>query len=121
MEWITPSSESPRRGFVSKARPMFTHPSVPLVLDDRAGHDGILSVARLNPGLSVAQGQTEMNTIQNRLDQLYPDANRDLGIYIEPLKQEILGDVGRTLLLLSGAGGLVLLIACANIASLLLA
>ena len=95
--------------------------SDPLVLDDRAGHDGILSVARLNPGLSVAQGQTEMNTIQNRLDQLYPDANRDLGIYIEPLKQEILGDVGRTLLLLSGAVGLVLLIACANIASLLLA
>ena len=92
-----------------------------LVLDDRAGHDGILSVARLNPGLSVAQGQTEMNTIQNRLDQLYPDANRDLGVYIEPLKQEILGDVGRTLLLLSGAVGLVLLIACANIASLLLA
>ena len=62
-----------------------------------------------------------MSTIQNGLDQLYPDANRDLGINIEPLKQVIVGNVGGTLLLLSGAVGLVLLIACANVANLLLA
>jgi predicted permease len=95
--------------------------SDPLVLNDRAGHDGIFSFARLQPGVSISQGQAEMNTIQNRLDQLYPDANRDLGIYLQPLKQEIVGDVGATLLLLVGAVGLVLLIACANVANLLLA
>jgi predicted permease len=95
--------------------------SDPLILNDRAGHDGIFSVARLKPGVTVSQGQAEMNTIQNGLDQLYPDANRDLGIYIEPLKHEIIGDVGGTLLLLLGAVGLVLLIACANVANLLLA
>jgi predicted permease len=95
--------------------------SDPLILNDRAGHDGIFSVARLDPGVSLSQGQAEMSTIQNRLDHLYPDANRDLGIYLEPLKQEIVGDVGRTLLLLLGAVGLLLLIACANVANLLLA
>ena len=44
-----------------------------------------------------------MSTIQNGLDQLYPGANRDLGIYVELLKQVIVGDVGRMLLLLFGA------------------
>src|SRR4029077_10317880 len=92
--------------------------SDPLILNDRAGHDGILCVARLKPGVSVSQGQAEMSTIQNGLDQLYPDANRDLGIYVQSLKQEIVGDVGGTLLLLLGAVGLVLLIACANVANL---
>jgi predicted permease len=93
----------------------------PLILNDRASHDGIFSIARLERGVTVSQGQAEMSTIQNGLDQLYPGANRDLGIYIEPLKQVIVGNVGGTLLLLWGAVGLVLLIACANVANLLLA
>ncbi|HYL73212.1 MAG TPA: ABC transporter permease, partial [Bryobacteraceae bacterium] len=95
--------------------------SDPVTLNNRASHDGIFSVARLAPGVTVSQGQAEMNTIQSSLDRLYPDANRDLGIYVEPLKQVVVGDVGGTLLLLLGAVGLVLLIACANVANLLLA
>ena len=89
--------------------------SDPLILNDRASHNGIYSLARL------AQAQAEISTIQNGLDQLYPDANRDLGIYIEPLKQFVIGDAGKMLLLLFGAVGFVLLIACANVANLLLA
>jgi predicted permease len=95
--------------------------SDPLILNDRAGHNGIYSLARLAPGVTLAQAQAEISTIQNGLDQLYPDANRDLGIYIEPLKQFVVGDAGKMLLLLFGAVGFVLLIACANVANLLLA
>ena len=93
----------------------------PLILNDRAGHDGIFTAARLEPGVSISQSQAEMNTIQSRLDREYPSDNRDLGIYVEPLKQAIIGDAVQTLALLIAAVGLVLLIACANIANLLLA
>jgi len=93
----------------------------PLLLNNRASHDGIFTFARLKPGVSIFQSQAEMSTIQNRLDLLYPSDDRDLGIYVEPLKQVIVGDAGQTLALLLGAVGLVLVIACANIASLLLA
>ena len=93
----------------------------PLTLNDRAGHDGIFTAARLEPGVSISQSQSEMNTIQSRLDREYPNDNRDLGIYVEPLKQAVVGDAGQTLALLIAAVGLVLLIACANIANLLLA
>ena len=93
----------------------------PLILNNRATHDGLFTLARLKPGVSVSQAQAEMSTIQSRLDRLYADDNRDLGIYVEPLKQAIVGDAGQILTLLSGAVGLVLLIACANVANLLLA
>jgi len=95
--------------------------SDPLILNDRAAHNGIYALARLAPRVTLAQAQAEISTIQNGLDDLYPDANRDLGIYIEPLKQFVVGDAGKMLLLLSGAVGLVLLIACANVANLLFA
>jgi predicted permease len=93
----------------------------PLLSNDRASHAGIFTFARLKPGVTLAQSQVEMSAIQSRLDRLYPSDNRDLGIYVEPLKQVIVGDAGQTLALLLGAVGLVLLIACANIANLLLA
>jgi predicted permease len=93
----------------------------PLILNNRGSHDGLFAFARLNPGVSISQSQAEMSTIQNRLDGLYPNDNRDLGIYVEPLKQAIVGNAGQTLALLLGAVGLVLVITCANIANLLLA
>ena len=93
----------------------------PLILNNRASHDGLFTIARLKAGVSIRQSQAEMSTIQSALDHLYPIDNRDLGISVQPLKQAIVGDSGKMLALLSGAVGLVLLIAWANIANLLLA
>jgi predicted permease len=92
----------------------------PLLLDPR-GSSQVLSVARLKPGVSVAEAGAEMSAIQNHLDELYPDANRGVGADVVPLKLAMTQDVSGTLLLLLGAVGLVLLIACANMANLMLA
>jgi ABC-type antimicrobial peptide transport system permease subunit len=68
----------------------------------------------------MAQAQSEIRAIQQGLNQLYPVADKGLGADILPLKQVIVGDTRGTLFLLFGAVGIVLLIACANVANLLL-
>jgi predicted permease len=92
----------------------------PLIYGDRTIHP-VLCVARLKPGVSIAQSDAEMSAIQEHQDQLYPSADRGLGASVKPLKHEFVADVSGTLLLLLGAVGIVLLIACANVANLLLA
>lgn len=74
---------------------------------------------RLSPGASLTQARAEMQTIAQRLSAAYPDANRGWAIKVAPLHETVVGDLTRqyTLLLL-GAVGFVLLIACANVANL---
>jgi putative ABC transport system permease protein len=77
-------------------------------------------IARLKPQFSLEQAQAEATGFAERLKRQYPDANRDKGMRVVGLHQHVIGRVRRALLVLQGAVGFVLLIACANVANLLL-
>jgi predicted permease len=78
-------------------------------------------VAHLKPGITQAQVQTEMNALSQRWQQQYPDTNTGFQLDFRPLYQRLVGDVSRVLYVLLAVVGFVLLIACANVANLMLA
>ena len=112
-----------RSPFINNAQDVW----IPLVQDPlfgswmaRRGGHWLPVFGRLKPGVSLAQAQAEMDTISERLASEFPAENKGWTVRLVPMQKEIVGDVRTALLVLLGAVGLVLLIACANIANLLL-
>lgn len=91
----------------------------PYVLDRRAAW--YAGYARMKPGVTVEQARADLNRVQAQLSREYPDSDRDIGVAIEPLKDTTVGSVKTSLWLLFGAVSVLLLIACTNIAAMLLA
>jgi putative ABC transport system permease protein len=89
--------------------------------DDRNWHAGIIVVGRLKPEVTREQARTEMLGITKRLEQQYPEYNTGTSADVVPLQEQMVENVRPALMLLLGAVSFVLLIACANVANLLLA
>lgn len=106
-------------------RPSFAQVWVPMAMTDKErvvrGEHHYLVTARLKPGVDQKQAQAELDAISRRLEQQYPEDDKGWGALVEPLRDSLVGDVRPALLVLLGAVALVLLIACANVANLVLA
>ncbi len=107
------------------AVPSFAQLWTPLGLTDteaavRNEHH-FFSIARLKPGVTLAQAQTAMNTISQRLANAYPEDDKGWGAVVQSMREETVGSVRPALLMMVGAVAFVLLIACANVANLILA
>jgi predicted permease len=87
----------------------------------RGQRKGIYAIGRLRPGATTRQAGAEADIIARRLAQQYPDTNRGMGGFVEPLAENFAGKTKPVLLMLSGAVMFLLLISCANVANLLLA
>jgi predicted permease len=92
----------------------------PAFRDRRTGM-GMDAVGRLKPGVTFEQAKADMDALGQHLAEEYPEANKGTGITLVPLKRNVVGDIQPFLLLLLAAVGFVLLIACVNVANLLLA
>src|SRR5262245_58847591 len=86
----------------------------------RSIHDYTV-IARLNQNVPLAKAQADMDAISRRLEQQYPEDNKGWGAVVKPLREDLVGGVRQALLVLFCAVGFVLLIACVNVANLMLA
>ena len=91
------------------------------LLMDRGAGLGFHGIGRLKPGITLQQARADMARVTQNLAAAYPQKDHGIGAHIVPLKDAVVGDVRPLLLILLGAVGVVLLIACGNVANLMLA
>jgi len=105
--------------------PDFAQMWTPLAWTDQEkairGNHNLVVIARLRPGVDMEQAQAEMDTISRRLEQQYPVDDKGWGAVVIPLHADMVSDVRSALLVLLGAVGFILLIACVNVTNLSLA
>jgi predicted permease len=94
--------------------------SNPLLMNRAAGL-GFHGIGRLKPGVTVAEARADLERVTRNLAETYPDSDKGIGAALIPLRERVLGQAEPFLLLLFGAVGFVLLIACVNVANLLMA
>jgi putative ABC transport system permease protein len=110
----------PRFQFPDKTDIWFPTNTIRPDTTSRSAHN-YRAIARLKPGIPLDRAQSQMTAITARLEQQWPDSNKNKSALVTPMRDAMVGDVRTTLYLLLGAVALVLLIACANVANLLLA
>jgi len=102
-------------------RAEFYRPVAEQPAEKERGSRHLRAIARLKPGVTLEQAQTEMNLIARQLAQEHPSENANSGVNLVTLREDLIGRLRPTLLMLFGAVAFVLLIACANVGNLLLA
>ena len=110
----------PTMDFVTDADLWTPFQPTPAELSDRSQHTAGIAVASLRPGVTIQKAQRELEQISARLAESYPDADKGWSLHATPLKTSLVGDTSTPLLVLFGAVGFVLLIACANVSNLFL-
>ena len=96
-------------------------PLAPVGEETERGNYSFFALGRLKPGAAIEQAQAEMSTIESRLEQQYPGTNTGILVRLVPTQEQTVKEIRPALLVLIGAVAFLLLIACANLANLLLA
>jgi len=118
---LPPWLKQPGMTLVNLSGPDVWIPVVPAAGEQNRNFANMRMVARLKPRVTLAEAQTDVDTLGARLEKQYPDSNTNLRFGVVGLREHLTGRVSRALWILLGIVGCVMLIACANVANLLLA
>jgi putative ABC transport system permease protein len=118
---VMPADFQPLPSSLVTPEGQFYRPIAETYDDEERGSRHLRAIARLKPGVTIAQAQSEMTVLSKRLEQEHPTSNKDYSVHVTSITEDTVGGLRPTLLALLGAVIFVLLVACANVGNLLLA